>query len=218
MNYTFTHGYEALHNATEADSIIAIGRRAGYQNAHKKTILIGAGTTASQDGEVVIGNDGSETRLNVGNYQWEVDQDTTGLDNYVATFDIDKGEITLKSPLGSTNSIYFTDTDSTLTESDITPYRKVQIYAVATASQSGAMTITLPDASANLVGAEVIIYASDNSSGNVLVATSTATMRDGDSDVSSADMTTGTGDDAAWTMRCFQTGTSSYRWVINKSN
>jgi len=97
MNYTFTHGYEALYNATEADSIIAIGYRAAYENTYTDIIALGRETEPKQDGDIVLGNKNAATRLSVRNYLFNADQDTTGLDGYALKFNSGTGEIELQA-------------------------------------------------------------------------------------------------------------------------
>jgi len=148
-----------LYNAAYADSIIAIGHNAGSLNAYRDVILLGAGTSATQAGEIVLGNTGAATRLTARNYKLNVDQDTTGLDGQALRYNTSSGEIELRS---NTLALDATDVDLTVTQAQAEGYENISIWMTL---QSGVpaetIEVNLPTPTAAMLGHRLSVTVED---------------------------------------------------------
>jgi len=101
----FTDAYKSIYIG---DSIV------GSSETPNQEIVIGSKITGAGNNTVTIGNT-SNTKLKSNKYILNVDQDTTGLDGYVLSYDASTGEIELKvaaSVWESSGNYIYTTTDS----------------------------------------------------------------------------------------------------------
>ncbi len=89
-------GYEALNSHTgQLDNTIAIGFEAGKSDSEDNNILIGTSVTADANDQIVLGGT-TYTQFKSRNYRFNIDQDTSGLHDYVLTYDSTANEIQLE--------------------------------------------------------------------------------------------------------------------------
>jgi hypothetical protein len=96
--YTIGIGYLALNTASSLDSVIAIGYNAGSLNSYNGSILIGANAETTETAGVVVGPNAS--RFASGNYDFDVNQDTTGKAGQILTYNASLNQIELKPNSG----------------------------------------------------------------------------------------------------------------------
>jgi hypothetical protein len=96
--YSVGIGYQALDFASSLDTVLAIGYRAGFNNSFGSAILIGSNAETVENSGVVIGPNAS--RFASGNYDLNVNQDTSGRNGQVLTYNASLNQIELKPNSG----------------------------------------------------------------------------------------------------------------------
>ena len=168
-------------NLSVADDSIYLGMNAGLGNTFADSIVIGhhaTALTASQAGEIVLGNPTTATALTSRSYTFNVDQAVAGLDGQVLTFNEGTGEIELKANVsnqlnaigtaGATQAIDFTQghnvsfdltapTTLTFTDPNI---EAGMLYVRVVQDATGGHVITWP---ANVLGDTTLIGTAANS-------------------------------------------------------
>lgn len=107
--YTQVIGFGGLSGADAVDTVIAIGLYPGVENDYNNVALIGTNATATRRSQFAIGEYES---AKLRNYQFNIDQDTTGKTNWVLRLKA-SGEIELDEPEGQSRS-YWNDTTGVL--------------------------------------------------------------------------------------------------------
>ena len=87
-------GRESGYSITSQNYVIAIGYQAAYSNAYDNIAAIGQSAEADATDQFTISNTYTTAKLR--NYKFDIDQDTTGLKNYVLAKDPTDGLIRLK--------------------------------------------------------------------------------------------------------------------------
>lgn len=98
--YSVVVGHNALANAEAVDTILALGLGPGAANEFSNVALIGTNAMATRRSQFAIGEYES---AKLRNYQFNIDQDTTGKTNWVLRLK-ESGEIELDEPEGQSRS------------------------------------------------------------------------------------------------------------------
>lgn len=155
-DYNIWLGNRSGYSITEGNNNIGMGRESGFslttgnRNIYlgsfsspsdtlvNNEIALGYNVTGSGDSTVTLG--GSINKMLVsGNYKWNTDQDTTGLDGYVQTFNASTGELELQVlPSTGTPVTYNAGNGATVTASALG-------VTFSKNSTTGEYTFTIPD-------------------------------------------------------------------------
>ena len=119
-------GRDAVRYSTSLDDITAIGKKAGEYNTYTNLVLLGQSAEADEDNQFTVSNTFETAKLR--NYKFDIDQDTTGLQNYVLGLSGD--EIRLIE-------------DANTPQDTTYPYVNYTYDNIATGDRSGASTVPL---------------------------------------------------------------------------
>jgi len=149
LSNVFAKGYQAFYNyeSTNMDGSAAWGYKTGLGNEYENVWLFGNHVEANQNNQIVIGDVGGTPlstgggieQVKLGNYPFNVDQDTTGKDGQVLTYNSSSGEIELQSKSGHNT---FSTTTGTPSDTLVAKDRGVYKFDALTASGTQAIDVS----------------------------------------------------------------------------